>query len=118
MENKCSKYESLFVFGDEEALKKHLEECPECKAEQEKLDKVSELLDEVKLHYYAKRKRRHPILKAVCAFALILFSSFTFGIMNNDSELVDTLRYGDTLSAEDLGFPVDSYGLLMVDDEF
>jgi hypothetical protein len=24
--------------------------------------------------------------------------------------------YGNTLSAEDLGFPVDSYGLLMVDE--
>ena len=35
----------------------------------------------------------------------------------DDEDLYDTLKYGDTLSAEDLGFPVDSYGLLMVDDE-
>lgn len=118
MENKCSKYESLFLFGEEEALKKHIAECPACRAEQEKMDKVSELIDEVKFHYYAKRKRKRPVLKAVCAFSLLLFSTLTFGIMANDSDLVDTLRYGETLSAEDLGFPVDSYGLLMVDDEF
>ena len=37
---------------------------------------------------------------------------------NNDEEFADTLMYGDSLSAEDLGFPVDSYGLLMVDDGF
>ena len=34
------------------------------------------------------------------------------------ADFVDTLMYGEALSAEDLGFPVDSYGLLMVDDEF
>ena len=31
-------------------------------------------------------------------------------------DLMDTLKYGDALSAEDLGFPVDSDGLLMVDE--
>ncbi len=37
-----------------------------------------------------------------------------FALTNDD--LLDTLKYGDTLSAEDLGFPVDSDGLLMVDE--
>ena len=37
------------------------------------------------------------------------------GVTTNDSDFVDALMYGDTLTAEDLGFPVDSYGLLMVD---
>ena len=35
--------------------------------------------------------------------------------MENYDDMLDTLRYGDTLSAEDLGFPVDSYGLIAVD---
>ena len=45
----------------------------------------------------------------------MLFGTF-FGIIANDDEYADLLMYGNTLSAEDLGFPVDSYGLLMVDE--
>ena len=46
-----------------------------------------------------------------------MFSSLSLGLVVNDDDFMDTLKYGETLSAEDLGFPVDSYGLLMVDDE-
>lgn len=115
MDDKCSKYEGLFVFSDEDTLKQHLEECEECRLEQQKMDKVSELIGEVKFHYYAK-KRKLPKLRAVCACTLLLFSSLTFGFVASDADLMDTLRYGESLSAEDLGFPVDSYGLLMVDE--
>ena len=45
MDKKCSKYEGLFIFSDEETLKKHIEECPECRAEHEKMQKVSELIE-------------------------------------------------------------------------
>lgn len=113
MDNKCSKYEGLFVFSDEETLANHIQECEECRAEHEKMEKVSELLGEVKFYYHARKKKKVK-LRAVCAVALLLFSTLTFGIAMND-DLIDTLRYGETLSAEDLGFPVDSYGLLMVD---
>lgn len=113
MDNKCSKYEGLFVFSDDESFRKHLEECSDCQAEQQKMDKVSALIDEVKFHYYQKRNVV-PKLRAVCAAALLLFSTLTFGVAVNDEDLMDTIRYGETLSAEDLGFPVDSYGLLMV----
>ncbi len=114
MENKCSKYEGLFVFSDEETLNSHIKECEDCKKEQEKMDKVSALLGEVKFYYRAKNKKLKR-LKAVCAMFFLIFFSATFGILSNDSDLTDALMYGDTLSAEELGFPVDSYGLLMVD---
>lgn len=117
MENKCPKYEGLFVFSTEEELLKHIEECPDCRAEHEKMQKVSELIGETKFYYKSKSKRARK-LKAICALALFMFFSASFGIINNDSDFADALMYGDTLSAEDLGFPVDSYGLLMVDDEF
>ena len=117
MEKKCSKYEGLFVFSDEETLNKHIAECDDCKAEHEKMQKVSDLLSEVKF-YYRSKKRRAMKLKAVCALLMFMFFSATFGVVSTDSDLGDALMYGDTLSAEDLGFPVDSYGLLMVDDEF
>ena len=55
MDNKCSKYESLFIFSDEEKLTEHLNECEDCKIEQKKMEKVSELIQEVK-PYYLKKK--------------------------------------------------------------
>jgi len=117
MDKKCTKYEGLFIFSDEDTLKKHIEECPDCKAEHEKMQKVSELLGEVKFHYRS-RNRKVRKLRAVCALALLMFFSAGVGFIADEGELTDVLMYGDTLSAEDLGFPVDSYGLLMVDDEF
>lgn len=115
MKKECSKYEGLFVFSDEETLKQHLLECEECRMEQEKMDRVSELIAEVKPHYLAKFRKR-PAVKAVCAFLLLIFSAFSFELMENYDDMTDTLRYGSTLSAEDLGFPVDSYGLIAIGD--
>ena len=117
MDNKCSKYEGLFIFSDEETLNNHLLECDDCKVEHEKMQKVSDLLGEVKF-YYRSKKRRTMKLKAVCALLMFMFFSATLGVVTTDSDWADALMYGEVLSAEDLGFPVDSYGLLMVDDEF
>ena len=117
MDKKCSKYEGLFVFSDEKTFNEHLSECEDCQKEHEKMQKVSNLLGEVKFYYKARSKRIMK-LRAVCAAAMIMFFSATFGVVTTDSDLGDALMYGNTLSAEDLGFPVDSYGLIMVDDEF
>ena len=114
MDKKCSKYEGLFIFSDEATLNKHLEDCPECRAEHEKMQKDSERIGETKL-YYKNKTQRAKKLKAICACLFLLFFSATFSILSNDADLADSLMYGETLSAEDLGFPVDSYGLLMVD---
>ena len=111
---KCTKYEALFTFGDEETLKAHLETCEECRKEQEELDKVSNLLKEVK-PYYIKKRKKMTKLKAACAIFAILFSGTTLGIINFNSDISDIIRYGNTLSADDLGFPVDAYGLVMVE---
>ena len=117
MDKKCSKYESYFVFSDSETFKTHIEECSDCKAVHEKMQKVSDLIQETKFYYKIKFKRKQK-LKAICALAVFMFFSFTFQITHINEDFSDILMYGDTLTAEDLGFPVDSYGLLMVDDEF
>lgn len=114
MDNKCSKYEGLFVFSDEETFQKHLEECSDCRAEHEKMQKVSALIAETKF-YYRNKSRIVRKIKAVCCAICLIFCSATIGIVSGDSDLADALMYGESLSAEDLGFPVDSYGLLMVD---
>ena len=117
MENKCSKYEGLFVFSDEATFKEHLNECPDCQAEHEKMQKISNLIGEVKFHYKLRAKKIRK-LKAICVAMCLIFFTTSFGVVTNDGDLIDIVMYGDSLSAENLGFPVDSYGLLMVDDEF
>ncbi len=114
MSKKCQKYESLFLFSDEEALKAHLEQCPECRAEHEKMQKVSELLQEVKPHFIKKRKQQAQ-MKIACAVSFMLLSGTVLGLVNFNPEISDTLRYGAALEAEDFGFPVDDYGFLLVE---
>ena len=115
MDKKCSKYEGLFVFSDDETLKKHINECEDCAAEYRKMQRVSELIGEVKSHYLV-RNRKGKKLKIACAFLLFIFFGTFLGVVSLDSDYADSLIYGDSLSVEDLGFPVDSYGLLMVDE--
>jgi len=114
MDDKCSKYEGLFIFSDEEQLNKHLEECEMCRKEHEKMQKISDLIKEVKPYYIAKQNRLHKLRVAAAVFFIMVFTA-TFGMIYTNEDLSESLMYGETLTAEDLGFPVDSYGLLMVD---
>ena len=114
MTNKCNKNEGIFTFGNEEMLKEHINSCEDCKREQELMDKVSDLLKEVKPFYVRKRKS-HAKLKMACAVFAILLSGAVLGVVNLNPEISDVLKYGTSLSADDFGFPVDSYGLLMVE---
>lgn len=117
MKKICSKLEELFIHSNSEAIEAHIQECEFCAEEYEKQKKVSSLLNEVKMYYYAKRKKRMVRLRAAFAAVFLLFSLISItGLALNDEDLMDTIKYGDTLSAEELGFPVDTYGLLMVDE--
>ena len=114
MTEKCNKYEAIFTFGNEETLKEHVNSCEDCKKEQELMDSVSGLLREVK-PYYAEKRKNQAKLKMACAVFAILFSGTILGVVNLNTDVSDILKYGTTLSADDFGFPVDSYGLLMVE---
>lgn len=114
MNNKCSKYEALFTFRSEEELNEHLQHCPDCRAEHEKMLRVSELIQEVK-PYFKKRRKNIARLKAACALFVIMLSGTTLGVLNLNTDISDTLKYGTTLSSEDLGLPVDSYGLISLE---
>lgn len=114
MNKKCTKYEGLFIFADEKTFEKHVNECPDCQVEDEKMQKISKLLQEVKPVYVQKRKRTAQI-KIACAVCAMLLSGTVLGIVNFNTDVSDIIKYGTTLSADDLGFPVDSYGLLMVE---
>lgn len=114
MKNKCTKFEGLFTFGTEEDLLKHIEECDDCKHEYEKMQKISSLVQEVR-PYYRKKRKNSKMLKIACSLLLFAFLGTGVGLVSFNTDISDTLKYGTTLSAEDLGFPVDSYGLIMVE---
>ncbi len=114
MTEKCSKYEAYFTFASEEDFKKHLEECEDCRKEHEKMQKISSLVQEV-TPYYKKKRQSSKVFKIACSLLLFVFLATGIGIINFNTDISDTLRYGTTLSAEDLGLPVDSYGLIMVE---
>ena len=116
MKKKCDKFESLFIFSDEETLRAHVEECEDCKAELETMNKVSELIQEVKPYYLSKRKNRFNAVRIACALFAFVISGVTFHIADMNYGIVDTVRYGTQLTADDLGFQTDDYGLIMVDE--
>ncbi len=114
MDKKCTKYEALFTFRSEEELNEHIANCPNCQKEHETMQKVSNLLKEVKPYYREKRKNLARV-KVACALFMLMVSSTTLGVINFNTDVSDTLKYGTTLSSEDLGLPVDSYGLISVE---
>ena len=92
MKEKCSKYEALFTFLDENEFKKHLEECEDCREQQAKMDKVSALIQEVKPVYLEKRKS-FAKLKIACAAFAILLSGTVLGVLNFNTDLSDMIRF-------------------------
>jgi len=114
MNKKCTKYEGLFTFADQKTLEEHIKDCPDCQVEHEKMQKISALLKEVKPFYCQKRKHTAQI-KIACAISAMILSGTVLGLINFNTDISDTIKYGTTLSAGDLGLPVDSYGLLMVE---
>ena len=113
MNQKCDKYEAIFTFADDETLLKHVNECSECKEEHEKMSKVSELLKEVRPVF--KKQKKTNMLKAACVLlAVFAVGGISFNQIDQQYDVIAHLKYGD-MEIEDYGFPVDSYGLLMVD---
>ena len=78
------------------------------------MEKISSLISEVKPQLLKKRKTIAKV-KIACAVFAMCVSATTLGVINLNTDISDTIKYGTTLSAEDLGLPVDSYGLLMVE---
>jgi len=111
MTDKCNKFEALFTFSDEKTLMEHIAQCEDCRAEYEKMNKVSELIKEVKPHY---KKERFTAVKVACLLFAFIIGGVTFQIADTNYGIVDTIKYGQQFTAEDLGFQTDEYGLLVV----
>ncbi len=118
MKEKCTKYESLFTFGNKKELEEHIKNCPDCQAEQEKMEKVSSLLQEVKPYYIQKRKDSFSRMKVACVLGLGLFVGVLLGHFAQyvmPTTAYNTSSYDTTTSSvNEYGIPVDSYGLITV----
>lgn len=114
MKEKCSKYEALFTFRTQEELNEHIQQCKDCRAEHEKMLRVSELIQEAK-PYFKERRKNIARFKVASALFALMISGTTLGVLNLNTDISDTLKYGTTLSSEDLGLPVDSYGLISLE---
>lgn len=114
-ENKCNKYESFFVFSDEEAFNEHLEHCPDCQKEHEKHLKISSLVKEVApIYLERKRKEKISVMKrlACCFVVFVGFASFA-GYMAYDDYMFKAMEVEDSYVST-MGLPVDDYGFLEI----
>lgn len=114
MNKKCNKYEQLINFGSEEELLLHIEQCEDCKQEHAKMLAVSSLIQEAK-PYFLKKKQTLKQLKVACVMFFTLFSGLTFNVLDSNYKIMNTLSYNDGITLEDMGFPTDDYGFIMVD---
>ena len=94
MKEKCNRYEQLINFGTEEELLAHIAECEECQREHEKILAVSNLIQEAK-PYFLKKKQEFKQLRVACVMIFMLFSGVTFGVLDNNYKIMNTLSYND-----------------------
>ena len=114
MTEKCNKFEALFTFSDEQTLLEHIAHCEDCRKEYDKMNRVSDLIKEVKPHY---KKDRFKAVKVACIMFGLFVGGTTLEIANMNYNILDSIKYGQQFTADDLGFQTDEYGFIMVDDE-
>ena len=113
---KCDKFKEYFIFSDEEKLMEHINNCPECKAEYEQFQKISSLVKEVKFSY--KEKRKNKMLAKVACFSTFIIFSTTLGLLGAFYNFGEDSNYENYLQdsvTEEMGYPIDSNGLIKVD---
>lgn len=120
MDKKCKKFEELFISEDEKSFLAHIEKCEECKAEYEKMQKVSNLIKEAKPLYRKKRIARKNIAAMAASFLMIFLAFFAMQILSPDSFINETIASisGSNYTYEQMGLPVDDFGLIMVDYDY
>lgn len=115
MKEKCTKFEGMFVFASNEDFENHLQECEECRKKQDEFDQISALIKKAKPFYFKQKAKKKNQLRVALGLLLFISAGSVFEIMNY-MDTPDETSYAETLSPEELDFPVDSYGLIMVDE--
>ncbi len=116
MSDKCNKYESLFIFSTEEELTKHLESCPDCREEHEKMHKTQNLVKEVKSYYTQKPRIKSNLTKIAAGLTVLFLTYFSItNIMHVENQHDNDISYAAEESiVYQMGLPTDEYGLLRI----
>lgn len=116
MKEKCTKFEGMFVFSSKEDFEYHLQNCEECRKKQDELNQISTLIKKAKPFYFKQKAKKKRQLRVALGLLLFISVGSIFEILNYIDTPNETASYIETLSPEELDFPVDSYGLIMVDE--
>ncbi len=114
-ENKCDKYESFFIFKNEEEFMHHIKNCPDCQKEYDKQMRISQLVKEAGAAYL-KRKQQNKVSaarKLACCFVLFAGLTAFTGINIYDNYVVQQ-DIIDNSCISMLGLPIDDYGFLEI----
>lgn len=85
------------------------------------MDEISSLIREAKPLYFARKRRRNQIKAALATVAFVFmlgnfiplkYNSYTYGLDMEMEQAIAQIEEGSVI--EDMGLPVDEYGLLMV----
>lgn len=118
MSDKCNKYEGLFIFASKASIDEHINECPDCREEQEIMDNIASVVREAAPAYenFEPQKSNPVFLKAAAGLIVIVLVFFAInpGVLQKDISGYN-LSYnpGESVISE-MGLPTDDYGLLMV----
>ncbi len=84
------------------------------------MQKVSNLIKEVKPLYRKKRIARKNIAAMAASFLMIFLAFFAMQILSPDSFINETIASisGSNYTYEQMGLPVDDFGLIMVDYDY
>ena len=112
--DKCDKYESFFVFQDEETFNKHIMQCKDCEEEHKKYMKISSMVKEIAPLYLEREKKKKMMTSArrlaCCLLVFIGLSAFT-GYKVYDNYAYQNISEENSYISE-MGLPVDEYGFL------
>ncbi len=114
-EKKCDKYEGLYVFRSEDELLEHINNCPDCKEEHEKQQKISNLVKEVAPVYLARmeKEKKTFVKKVACCVAVFTLITSFAGYKMYDSYSYQANIDNDSY-IEDIGLPTDDYGFFEI----
>jgi len=115
MNNNCGKYETFFIFDNEDNFNKHLKSCPDCQKEHKKMLEVANLAKEVK-PFIKKTKLNIKILSNIAACLLIstiAFTSIKTFYNNQPNPELKAIKENSVITQ--MGLPTDDYGLLEIE---
>ncbi len=104
---KCEGFKEQFINLNENELYEHIQTCESCRIEYLEMQKLSEVLKTVK-PYYIKKQNIIKTFKTAAILTLTIFTGFMATYLTGT-------YHQNNLSFDDLGFPTDEYGFILVD---